>query len=65
MKKLIAVIVLLFIGLTATFSQKAEIFTINGKAIRGYDVVAIAFGDAFPSEFGASVLPVVGDTLRS
>ena len=40
MKKLIAVIVLLFIGLTATFSQKAEIFTINGKAIRGYDVVA-------------------------
>ncbi len=40
MKKLIAIIVLLFIGLTATFSQKAEIFTINGKAIRGYDVVA-------------------------
>lgn len=32
--------VLLFIGLTTAFSQKAEIFTVNGNAIRGYDVVA-------------------------
>jgi YHS domain-containing protein len=47
MKKLIGIIVLLFIGLSTTFSQKAEIFSTNGKAIRGYDVVAF-FSESKP-----------------
>ena len=47
MKKLIGFIVLLFIGLTTVFSQKTEIFTVNGKAIRGYDVVAF-FSESKP-----------------
>lgn len=29
-----------FISSTTTFAQQSEIFTVNGKAIRGYDVVA-------------------------
>ena len=47
MKKIIGSIVLLLIGLSTTFAQKAEIFTTNGKAIRGYDVVAF-FSESKP-----------------
>lgn len=47
MKKLFGIIVLLLIGLSTTFSQKAEIFSTNGKAIRGYDVVAF-FSESKP-----------------
>ena len=47
MKKLFGIIVLLLIGLSSTFSQKAEIFSTNGKAIRGYDVVAF-FSESKP-----------------
>ena len=47
MKKIIGSIVLLLIGLSTTFAQKAEIFITNGKAIRGYDVVAF-FAESKP-----------------
>ncbi len=47
MKKIIGSIVLLLIGLSTTLAQKAEIFTTNGKAIRGYDVVAF-FSESKP-----------------
>lgn len=47
MKKLIGIVVFVFLGLSTTFSQKAEIFSTNGKAIRGYDVVAF-FAESKP-----------------
>ncbi|MGV3595575.1 MAG: YHS domain-containing (seleno)protein [Sediminibacterium sp.] len=47
MKKIIGSIVLLLIGLSTTFAQKAEIFSTNGKAIRGYDVVTF-FSESKP-----------------
>lgn len=47
MKKIIGSIVLLLIGLSTTFAQKAAIFSTNGKAIRGYDVVAF-FSESKP-----------------
>lgn len=47
MKKLIGIVVFVFLGLSTTFSQKAEIFSTNGKAIRGYDVIAF-FAESKP-----------------
>lgn len=47
MKKIIGSFVLLLIGLSTTFAQNAEIFSTNGKAIRGYDVVAF-FSESKP-----------------
>lgn len=47
MKKIIGLAFLLFIGLSTTLAQKGEIFTVNGKAIRGFDVVAF-FTDSKP-----------------
>ena len=40
MKKIIGILLIAFISSTTTFAQQSEIFTVNGKAIRGYDVVA-------------------------
>lgn len=40
MKKIIGILLIAFISSTATFAQQSEIFIVNGKAIRGYDVVA-------------------------
>lgn len=40
MKKVIGLLLLAFISSTAILAQQSEIFTVNGKAIRGYDVVA-------------------------
>ncbi len=51
MKKILGLLLIAFIGSTATFAQQSEIFTVNGKAIRGYDVVA----------FFAASTPVKGE----
>jgi YHS domain-containing protein len=51
MKKLFLTTVITCFTIAVSFSQKAEIFSLNGKAIRGYDVVAF---------FNASQ-PVKGD----
>ncbi len=40
MKKIIGILLIAIISTTPTFAQQSEIFTVNGKAIRGYDVVA-------------------------
>ncbi|BFG69982.1 YHS domain-containing (seleno)protein [Sediminibacterium sp. KACHI17] len=40
MKKIIGLLLISLISSTAILAQQSEIFTINGKAIRGYDVVA-------------------------
>ena len=40
MKKIIGILLIAFISSTTTFAQQSEIFTVNGKAICGYDVVA-------------------------
>lgn len=40
MKKIIGLLLIAFISSSAVFAQQSEIFTINGKAIRGYDVVS-------------------------
>lgn len=39
MKKIIGILLIAFVSSTTTFAQQSEIFTVNGKAIRGYDVV--------------------------
>ncbi len=49
-KNLFIAVTLLFIQI-ASFSQKASIFSVDGKAIRGYDVVA----------FFANHQPVIGN----
>ena len=50
MKKIIALSVLVFIAVAHVFSQKAEVYSPGGKAIKGYDPVA----------FFAASRPVMG-----
>jgi YHS domain-containing protein len=40
MKKLIIYVLTLFLTTTVAYAQKSEIFSTDGKAIKGYDVVA-------------------------
>ncbi len=40
MKKLIIYAIILFLTTASAYAQKAEIFSTDGKAIKGYDVVA-------------------------
>lgn len=40
MKKIILCLLIAFAGISNSIAQQAEIFSINGKAIRGYDPVA-------------------------